>query len=161
VELSARLTRAPEASGYSRAQLGHLANVGQSTISRIERGEGDKVGLDKLRKIAEVLAIPVTELMPEAAPNDAARLLPRTVQAIPRDAPASLMDLLDRQVEGIVKLVFEGPSRLNQLPPHRHEKEDDVNDDARPGADGFFKIKFGTLDTPLVPPVRARELALV
>jgi putative transcriptional regulator len=159
-QVGERLVQLRQERGVSQSELARVSGVNPSTISRIERGEIPSPGTETIRKLAYALSVSGSDLMPDVAPNDAARLLPRTVQAIPRDAPALLMELVDRQVEGIVRLIFEGATHQNQLPPH-HEKDGPVNDNGASSGDGYFKMKPRTYGAPFLPPVRAGALALV
>lgn len=156
-----RLQALREQRGYSQSELSRRSGVSQSTISRLELMPYAEMGAGTARRLADALGVSMADLLPGDAVADAAMLLPRTVQAIPRDAPASFLERLDRQVEGLVLLALEGASRPNQLAPHRNEKDGPVNDGEGRAAHGSFKRQLSTYGAPLVPPVHARELALV
>ena len=140
-----RLQALREQRGYTQSELWRRSGVSQSTISRLELSPGGKMETSTALQLAEALGVTLTELLPSGQPPSAATVLPRTMQAIPSDAPALLMELVDRQVEGIVRLIFQQARRNDSAP--------NVNDKESEGKDGYFKMKNLTL-------AGAREMAM-
>ena len=80
-------------SGYSYRELGRLANVEYTYISKIANGKADRPSPEILNKLAPVLRIPYEELMaaagylPQYDPNEAAA---KTIEAAISDDPELL-----------------------------------------------------------------------
>ena len=129
--------------GLSQTELGRISSLNTSTINRIERGQIPNPSGETLRRLAYALRVETSDLMPTMTPNDAARLMPRTVQAIPSDAPALLMEIVDRQVAGIVRLIFQGARRSGP--------ESDGNDDEPEDGYGCVISSLRTSDRTLIP----------
>jgi len=63
VPLAARLRQIRRAKDKTQQQLGHLAKINYTTISRIESGEAKQVYADTVRDLAEALGVSADYLL--------------------------------------------------------------------------------------------------
>jgi transcriptional regulator with XRE-family HTH domain len=63
VPLAARLRKVRRAQDYTQQELGELAKINYTTISRIESGEAKQVYADTVRDLAEALGVSADYLL--------------------------------------------------------------------------------------------------
>ena len=123
----------------SQFELARRSGVAHSVINRLESDPNAGATTDVLQRLASAIGIPASSLMPNDVQEK--RLLPRTVSAIPSDAPAHKVEAFDKEVSDLAKLIFgESVSGRPKRRAGGGESGGQEGDEGAPVAGGFFNM---------------------
>lgn len=105
IQLGNYLRHRREQLGWSARRLGRLSGLNYQTVTRIEQGEFDRPGPDKLKAMAEALDLDLTDVWAIIG-YDTANELPAPLpylRAKYRDLPEDDLDALSRDVARVLR----------------------------------------------------------